>query len=166
MPSVLVPCVCHVSALSSIFVSANFLWIISEIGQICSSFASCTRHSLKITLWCLWIDCHLSPLTQYLNLLSIETWNNSLTIVFRLSELVCFMSNFGFRVLHTCPVWSIVFLNLNTLVFKDGLNWHEPLREFSCLLLPIVLRRKWLIVLNCSDVSNGCCSDLLILSSL
>ena len=78
---VLVPCICHIFALSSISVSANFLWILSEIGQVCSSFASCTQHSLKITLWCLWIDCRLSHLTRYLNLLSIETWNNSLTIV-------------------------------------------------------------------------------------
>ena len=51
-------------------------------------------------------------------------------------------------------------------VFKDGLKWHKPLREFSHLLLPIVLRRKWLIVLNHSDVSDCCCSDLLILSLL
>ena len=69
------------------------------------------------------------------------------------------------------PVRSIVFLSLNTLspvcvVFKVGLKWHEPLREFARLLLPIVLRRTWLIVLNCSDVSNCFCSDLLILSSL
>ena len=52
------------------------------------------------------------------------------------------------------------------VVFKDGLKWHECLRELSCLLLPIVLRRKWSIVLNHLDVSNCCCSDLLILSSL
>ena len=69
------------------------------------------------------------------------------------------------------PVWSFVVLSLNALshicvVFREGLKWHEPLREFSRLLLPIVLRREWLIVLNCSDVSNCCCSDLLILSSL
>ena len=58
---VFIPCICHISALSSVTVSANFLWIIREIGQVSSSFASCTRHSLKITLWCLWLDCHLSP---------------------------------------------------------------------------------------------------------
>ena len=80
------------------------------------------------------------------------------------------MSNLDFRVMHRHPVWSIVVLCLNALshvcvVFKDGLKWHELLREFSHLLLPIVLRRKWLIVLNHSDVSNCCCSDLLILSS-
>ena len=128
-------------------------------------------HSLKITLWCLWIDCCLSLLMWYLNLLSIQTWNNLLTIADRLAEFVCFISNFGFRVLHMRPVWSTVILDLNALshvcvVFKDNLEWHEPLRELSCLLLPTVLRRKWLIVLNNSDVSNCCCSDLLILSSL
>ena len=58
---VFIPCICHISALSSVTVSANFLWIIHEIGKVHSSFASCTRHSLKITLWCLWIDCCLSP---------------------------------------------------------------------------------------------------------
>ena len=68
-------------------------------------------------------------------------------------------------------VWSIVVLSLNVLshicvVFSESLKWHEPLREFSHLLLPIVLRGEWLIVSNCSDVSNCCCSDLLILSSL
>ena len=52
------------------------------------------------------------------------------------------------------------------VVFKDGLKWHGHLREFSRLLLPIVLRGEWLIVLKCSDVSNCCCSDLLILSLL
>ena len=57
-------------------------------------------------------------------------------------------------------------LSQDCVVFKDSLKWHEPLGEFSGLLLLIVLRRKWLIVLNHSDVSNCCCSDLLILSSL
>ena len=68
-------------------------------------------------------------------------------------------------------MWSIVIFGLSTLshicvVFTGSLKWHELLREISRLLLPIVLRRKWLIVLNHSDVSNYCCSDLLILSSL
>ena len=39
---VFIPCNCHVSALSSVTVSANFLWIVHEIDQVCSSFASCT----------------------------------------------------------------------------------------------------------------------------
>ena len=71
--------------------------------------------------------------------------------------------------MHTAS--SIVILILDVLshicvVFKGGLKWHECLRELSCLLLPIVLRRKWLIFLNHSDVSNCCCSDLLIPYSL
>ena len=27
-------------------------------------------------------------------------------------------------------------------MFKDGLKWHEPLREFSHLLLPIVVEKE------------------------
>ena len=43
-----------------------------------------------------------------------------------------------------------------------------PLTRYLKLLSieTIVLRKKWLIVLNHSDVYNCCCSDLLILSSL
>ena len=47
-----------------------------------------------------------------------------------------------------------------------ALKWHKRLMRISRLLLPIVLRRKWSIVLNHSDFS--CCfgSDTLILALL
>ena len=94
----------HLPCSSSSFwvVFTYSFWVVCELGQRCFPFAPCAQHSLKIVLWCLWIDWSLSLLTQYLNPLSIETWNNSLTIVFRLVEFVCFMSNFGLRVSHWC----------------------------------------------------------------
>ena len=47
-----------------------------------------------------------------------------------------------------------------------ALKWHKRLMRYSRLLLPIVLRRKWSIVLNHSDFSCCCGSDTLILTLL
>ena len=55
------------------------------------------------------------PLTQYLKPSINRNLEQLINNSFRLFELVCFISNFGFRVLHMRPVLSIVVFNLNAL---------------------------------------------------